>query len=772
MDGKRYVNNQHLNILDECILVLDQSGMILSANDFACAMFEAGREQIEGVAVKSLMNIDVNDAYIEQWMEAKIGEVEYHTYEFVSLMGRRFLGNMKLIRTAPEMGASFFCRISDAVLDTGGMSEAFPKQAVIKRIIDERLGVVFVKNTSGRYIYANEVFYHRCSKGIDSVVNLSDDAIFSADDAALFTSTDNEVIASGKVSSYYHWNDDENPERIFYQTIKYPIFDLKDKTIGILGLSFDITQGRSFVDEVLQNPHKSISISISNSKRIGYVLHELLCDTDGRPIDYVFLDMNRTFEELTGLKYQEVVGKRVLEVLPDTEKQWIDFYGNVALSGVSRSFENYSKELGKTYSVEAFQTDPGFFCVLVQDITIMKDTEQQLIALYEEADVANRAKEHFLMNMSHEIRTPLNGINGILELLSNTKMDDGQKQYLEILNASFKSLSTVLTEIIDYTHMTRSMVQLVDESFDLKVLMDEISDLFAASAIQKGLNFEIKYMECHTPFFVGDRIKLKQLLSNIIGNAIKFTMFGSVQVEIGCNEDVNESDSVAIRITDTGIGMDENDKKMLFRLFNQKSEGFNKLFNGLGLGLAISSEICKTLGATIEIDSEIGKGTIVELSVPLRRELSSEHSSQSCSNGTSSSSTASRVERIAADEQTPFRVLVVEDDPVSGMFLELMLQNEGYDVRIAMDGKEALKVLEGERIDIVLMDINLPGLDGFETTRILRSMKPETTKIPVIAITGYVTEDNRKRSNEVGMADFLPKPIGKTDLINSLTKWL
>lgn len=758
MDERRYTENQCLNILDECILVLDQSGRITSANDFACSLFEAERSQIEGVIIKSLMNIDVTDPYINEWMQIRSGTVDYHTYEFVGLKGTRFLGNMKLLHTASEIESTFFCRISDAVLDTGNLCETFPKQKLINQIIKEKIGAVFIKNISGRYIFANEIFYNRCNNKIDSVVNLCDEDIFNVFDKTLFASTDIEVVESGFLKSYYHWNDEENSERIFYHTIKYPIFDLRGRTVGILGLSFDITNRRDVVEDLLRDSHKSVSIN--NSKRIGYVLHELICDTEGRPIDYIFLDMNRTYEELTGLKYQEVIGKRVLEIFPDTEKHWIEFFGNVAITGVGRSYENFSKELGKTYSVEAFQMDPGFFCVLVQDITIMKDTEQQLIALYEEANLVNRTKEQFLMNMSHEIRTPLNGINGVLELISNTRMDEDQKHYFSLLNSSFKSLSTILTEIIDYTHMTISMVQLVEESFNLKELMDEIANVFVTPAFQKGLDFQIKYKDCHAPLFLGDRIKLKQLLMNIIGNAIKFTMLGTVNIEISCNGNEHGLYSICIRVVDSGIGIDEKDKEMIFGLFNQKSEGIGKRFSGLGLGLAISNEICKSMGASITIESQLGKGTVVDLVIPLRKELTSDQSNRPVK------------ESNLSEAPVLYRVLVVEDDQVSGMFLEMMLQNEGYHVMIAKDGREALEILGKEQVDIVLMDIDLPEIDGFEITRLFKNMKPEAIKIPVIAITGYVTDENRKRSYEVGMVDFVPKPIGKTDLVNLLTKWL
>lgn len=373
------------------------------------------------------------------------------------------------------------------------------------------------------------------------------------------------------------------------------------------------------------------------------------------------------------------------------------------------------------------------------------------------AERANQAKNQFLTNMSHEIRTPVNGIYGFTELLLSTHLTHEQKNYLNLVKQSSRALMRVIEDILDYTKLISNEAPVEFSAFSLKEIVEETRDLFELSVQQKDIEFSIHWKAGSVNWVRGDKNKIRQILMNLVGNAVKFTHEGFVSLIISGSNSNEFGYQLIVEVEDSGIGISKDIQETMFNMFEQGDDSVKKQYPGIGLGLAIVSELCKKLDGEIQVSSVLGEGSKFSVKIPV--------------------SVVSNIDKGRA-EFTDFnekgaQILVVEDDEVSRLFIEMLLVNFGYQVSVAESGKKAIEIIERKPIDLVLMDLQMPDLDGFETTKMIRRMElVQQKQIPIIAITGYPTENNRDLSIAVGMNDFLSKPISKDDLLPVMERWI
>jgi signal transduction histidine kinase/CheY-like chemotaxis protein len=383
-----------------------------------------------------------------------------------------------------------------------------------------------------------------------------------------------------------------------------------------------------------------------------------------------------------------------------------------------------------------------------------------LVKAREEAEAANLAKSEFLANMSHEIRTPMNSVLGFAELLQTTGLDEEQAQYVSIIQRGGKNLLALINDILDFSKIEAGKMQIEKTEFEMVPLMGEIESLLYPQAVQKNIEFKIMYGKVLPLKIISDRNRLYQCLLNIVSNAIKFTESGHVHLIVRA-EKKDDGIWVSFDIRDTGIGISEDRLEAIFDAFAQAESSTTQKFGGTGLGLTITRKLVEMMGGTIEASSLPGEGSLFRIVLPAGVE-SFGQTRQIC--------TPSKEERHQFDEvKYSGRVLVAEDNPANQILIQAILDKMGIQTSLACDGALAVRMATEETFDLILMDIQMPHLNGYQATQ---SLKKKGIKTPIVALTAHAMEGDRQKCFNAGCDDYLSKPVNKGKLSEVLGKYL
>ena len=541
-----------------------------------------------------------------------------------------------------------------------------------------------------------------------------------------------------------------------------PIKDAREIVTGVVHVALNISD-RKKTESALKESERLLASIIDFLPDATSVI-----DKEGRVISW-----NKSMEKMTGVKAEQILGKGDYEYA-------LPFYGERipvlidAVRGSDQIFENRYETIKRqedgTLDAEAYipnlcgneayilgsasalyDSNGNYRGAIesIRDITKRKRAEEDLQRAKEKAEFATRAKSEFLANMSHEIRTPMNAVIGITGFLLDEDLTKSQREYVEIIRSSGDSLLTIINNILDLTKIETEMIELEHQPFDLHDCLDVSLDMVAMDASKKGLDTEYTFVDYVPTVILGDPTRINQILINLLNNAVKFTEKGKITIYVSSRAVEDGNYEIHFAVKDTGIGIPEDKMGRLFQSFSQVDASTARRYGGTGLGLAISKRLAELMGGKMWALSEVGKGSTFHFTIMVEPTLCGpieigRHES--------------RID-VQGDLNKGLSILLAEDNLVNQMVTQKMLNKLGYRADVAANGIEVLQALERRHYDVVLMDVQMPEMDGLEATQAIRQRWPAGERPSIIAMTAAALKGDRDMCLAAGMDDYVSKPV-------------
>lgn len=517
----------------------------------------------------------------------------------------------------------------------------------------------------------------------------------------------------------------------------------------------DLSQQKTFLSKLLDN--MPLAIFAKNAKK-----------------DYSWALLNSTAEDVFCMKESEALGKTDYDFFPKKEADFFHETDEKVMAGgklVEIEAEPVTTPKG-TFTAHTLKIpiydengEPSILLGILEDVTEKIKARDELRLAKEQAENANIAKSEFLANMSHEIRTPMNGIIGLTRLLSEGRLDKEQEEFVHAILRSSESLLFLLNDILDFSKIDAGELSLEKAPFNLKSSLRNVIHLLSPIASRKNLVVDFKFDDAIPASVVGDSLRLNQIITNLVGNAIKFTDKGYVRLLISAVKQSEESYLYSFCIEDSGIGISEEVQSSLFKKFSQADTSISRKYGGTGLGLAISKSLVNLMGGKINLESQPGMGTTFTVVIPMR--ISATNIDENVSHRILTHDNAS--------DFSSFKILIVDDHPVNLLFASKLLKRMGFKiVEEAVNGAEAVEKTNSNSYDLILMDCQMPEMDGLEACRHIREREQERSnkRVPVIAMTAHAMDGDRELCIQAGMDDYLTKPVNIDKLYSVLCFWL
>ncbi|MEF3697916.1 ATP-binding protein [Desulfolutivibrio sp.] len=618
-----------------------------------------------------------------------------------------------------------------------------------RSIVEEQVDLVSRFAPDGTFLYVNQGYCHFFEKCREAMVGAKWHTIVDENDLSWIQEKLAGLNPQSPIVTIENRIVNSKGDTRWVQFSNRAFFDEAGTIVEIQSVGRDITE-RKLSEEALQKSearlHKAQQISNAGSWEYDIRLNKIWGSEEAITI-YGMAPRSSHFIPIEEIEACIPEHKRVHRALVDL----IDSGKPYDLEFEIRPADNSPPKV--IISKAELEKDPSGkplrVCGVIQDVTNRKRAEQALQEAMLQAEAASRAKSEFLANMSHEIRTPLNGVMGMLQLIEESQLDDEQREYAKNALTAAKRLTRLLSDILDLSKIEAGRLSLCVSQFDLRTVEQSIMDLFAVAAREKGLELSFAIDAKLPAALIGDEARLLQILFNLIGNSIKFTDHGKIAVGISpLPFTENAPCRILFTISDTGIGISDEHAKAIFEPFVQGENAYVRSYQGAGLGLSIVRRLVALMGGELALESTPGHGATFYLSLPFS--LPAEM-------------TPGQTEIAGGRDPAPgsFRILVVEDDALSKLAIVRLLERHGHAALAANDGQEALQRLREQDFDIILMDVQMPVMDGLKATMAIRTLPEfkEKSTIPIIAMTAYAMAGDREKLLAAGMDSYISKPV-------------
>ena len=674
-------------------------------------------------------------------------------------------GNKKWVRTVgrPVTEAGQVVKITGVIQDITEMKKA----EISLRESEQRYREIF--NATSEAIFISEADTGKLLDVNDAMLTMygyhSKDAVLAGNIGDLSSNVEpfTEAEAQKKIAAAFHgerlqfdWQAKRHDGTVFpvEVTLRLSIIGGQKRLIAA---ARDITERKRAETALRESEHHFRTLANAGTALIWTSGPDMLCDY-----------FNDAWLDFTGRTLEQELGNGWAEgVHPEDHDRCLDIY--VAKFNLREAFEieyrlrhadgsyRWILDLGNPR-----HDSSGEFIGYIghcYDITERKHNEQALIQAKEDAEAANSAKSSFLANMSHEIRTPLNGIMAMMQVLEMTPLNPEQTKYVSMAMTSSDRLARLLTDLLDLSRIESGRMILRVEEFGTRELCESVFELFLVASREKGVTLESSLDPALPARLLGDESRLRQILFNLIGNAVKFTDAGSVTLEMTPLRFENGQPLVLMSVTDTGIGIPTERLDELFQPFSQVETSYTRKYQGAGLGLSIVRRLVELMNGHIIMDSVPDEGTSVHVILPLKLPPA----------------LLDAQNREGSDQDKPMRVmriLLAEDDWTNAFATKTLLEKSGHEVSLAVNGQEALDLLEKQGFDLILMDIQMPVMDGIAATRVIRAKTSLVSNkdIPIIAMTAFAMRGDKDKFLDAGMNGYLSKPVTMKDLQSELAK--
>jgi PAS domain S-box-containing protein len=622
-------------------------------------------------------------------------------------------------------------------------------QALLNALLEGVPNQIFIKDADGRYLVTNTYLESLLGKPKEELLGLDDMAILPPETAELLTASDRRVMTSGETHVFEETRTVDGKTE-FWRNTKAPYRDHTGQIVGVIGIAEEITESKH-TEKALRKSEERFRLAFHTSPDSINLT---------RLSDGMYLDINEGFTKISGYTREEVLGSTSISLNtwknPEDRKRLVDGLKKTgSVTNLEAQFigKNGEVKVGLMSANILEMNDEKVILSVTRDITERKKTETDLVEAKEAAESASLAKSQFLANMSHEIRTPLNGVLGTMQLLHGTPLNDMQKELLETGLNSGRSLLQILGDILDLSRIESGKMEIREEAFSLEETVSPLQGALMNDAACKNLSVEYHLDPALPSRILGDSIRLRQILFNLVGNAIKFTMRGGVSIRAFPEETKTDSNrfDLCFEVSDTGIGIPKNKLASIFEPFTQVDGSYTREYGGTGLGLNIVGRLVNLMDGAVHVESEVGVGTTFRVRIPVKF-IKDESSVK-----TVYSVGATPLK--ATQSISPLHILLAEDDLSNQLVASHLLKNQGHTVVCVSTGREAFQALEREELfDLVLMDVQMPEMDGVETTRKIRK-ETRFHDLPIIALTAHAMDGDKELFLEAGMDDYLSKPI-------------
>jgi len=637
--------------------------------------------------------------------------------------------------------------------------------------IEKSTSHIIITDAKGHIEYVNPTFLKRTGYKREEILGQNPRILKSGQQDEAFYRDMWQKISSGKVWRGRFLNKRKGGSLYWEDAVISPVIDEQGQITHFVAIKYEITDLIQ-LEEALQQRIAELE-TVMRFANVGIALIK-----DGK-----FMKMNKALSEIIGLPEEALTGQEIQSYFSFIEafqkhlndssqhvrrqKPFTYEYRKITPDGQTKWYHLLAN------LVDSGSTETREIVLVVQDITDIRELQEKLAKEKEKAEAANRAKSEFLMNMSHEIRTPLNGVIGMLSLLHSTRLDETQSQYLEAARTSAEALLYLLNDILDLSKIEAGKLEFEEVDFNLTELIQGFVTSMKVVAAKKGLELKATIDPTLPPCLRGDPGRLRQIIYNLTGNAIKFTEKGSIHIQVIHEGTFGDMSTIRISVRDTGMGIPKNKMDRLFKKFSQADSSVASRFGGTGLGLAISKNLVSLMGGEIGAHSQVGKGSEFWFTVRLNK---GDPASERCrklarQSGSKQHLTASPT---TIQEFKGKRILVAEDNEINRRVALGILGKLGLEADTVVNGEEAIAALARTPYDLVLMDVQMPVMDGVTATLKIRSFQSKVLNphIPIVALSAHAIQSEVDRCLSAGMNGYLTKPIIIEDLITLLKKFL